>query len=202
MEVLPFFPLSIIHKGLSKIDHETSTVLTTLPINTYLSPLTLSIEDCELVESFVAMTLSKDGESVEVNYLVHRNNITLENLQDLLHHVLCVVETDLFTFLSDRASPVQISPPGNWNLTFKSPTMIFFNLWILFGSTDQLPLLRNRFTKEIISSGRQQPSLSIPLCNGPFKTQEINFISDKMLDDIPFNQVLIKSLNTDISKIN
>lgn len=101
------------HKGSSKINHATSSVLTTLPVNTYLSPLTFSEEYCDLAESFVAMALSNDGESVEIKYLVHRSDITLEKLQDLLHHVLCLIETDLFTLLSDRTSPVQISPPGN-----------------------------------------------------------------------------------------
>jgi len=81
-------------------------------VNTFLSPLALQLEDCKYAESFVAMTLSKDGESVEVKYLLHRNDIRLEKFQDLLHHVLCVIESDLFSLLSDRGSPVLISPPG------------------------------------------------------------------------------------------
>jgi hypothetical protein len=50
--------------------------------------------------------------------LFSQNDITLEALRDLLHSVMSVLEVDLFNFLSDKSSPVILSP------------------------TEQLPLLR------------------------------------------------------------
>ena len=58
--------------GKSKIDHETATELSTMPVGSKLSSLILSSDDCHLVDSFVAMALSKDGESVEVKYIIKK----------------------------------------------------------------------------------------------------------------------------------
>ena len=58
--------------GKSKIDHENVEQLTTMPTDTKLSSLILSADDCQYVDSFVAMSLSNDGESVEVKYIVKK----------------------------------------------------------------------------------------------------------------------------------
>ena len=58
--------------GASKIDHENAVELTTLPVDSKLSSLILSADDCDYVDSFVAMSLSNDGESVEVKYILRK----------------------------------------------------------------------------------------------------------------------------------
>ncbi len=58
--------------GQSKIDHETAVELTTMPVDSKLSSLILSADDCDYVDSFVGMSLSNDGESVEVKYILKR----------------------------------------------------------------------------------------------------------------------------------
>ena len=97
-----------------------------------------------------------------------QEDITLEGVQELLHAVLCVLEIDLFNFVSEKSSPVLLSP------------------------TEQLPLLRNRFTKEILSNNKQKKTPLPPICDAPSKNFETHFISDEMLEDVPFNQVIFK----------
>ena len=58
--------------GKSKIDHENVVELTTMPVDSKLSSLILSADDCDYVDSFVGMSLSNDGESVEVKYILRR----------------------------------------------------------------------------------------------------------------------------------
>jgi hypothetical protein len=84
----------------------------------------------------------------------------------LLHAVLCVLDIDLFNFVSEKSSPVLLSP------------------------TEQLPLLRNRFTKEIISNNKEKKPPSPPICQAPAKNFETHFISDEMLEDVPHHQVI------------
>ena len=43
-----------------------------MPVGSKLSSLILSSDDCHFVDSFVAMALSKDGESVEVKYIIKK----------------------------------------------------------------------------------------------------------------------------------
>ena len=58
--------------GKSKIDHETAKKLMTMPTGSKLSSLILSADDCQYVDSFVGMSLSNDGESVEFNYILKK----------------------------------------------------------------------------------------------------------------------------------
>jgi hypothetical protein len=43
-----------------------------MPVDSKLSSLILSADDCDYVDSFVGMSLSNDGESVEVKYILKR----------------------------------------------------------------------------------------------------------------------------------
>ena len=58
--------------GKSKIDHENVDKLMTMPTGSKLSSLILSADDCQYVDSFVGMSLSNDGESVEFNYILKK----------------------------------------------------------------------------------------------------------------------------------
>ena len=49
---------------------------------------------------------------------------------------------------------------------------------------------RNRFTKEILANKKEKKAPMPSLCNAPVKNFETHFISDEMLEDIPYNQVI------------
>jgi hypothetical protein len=89
----------------------------------------------------------------------------LAGVRDLFHCIMAVLNIDLFTFLSEKSSPILLSP------------------------TEQLPLLRNRFTKEILSNAKEKSPALPPICPAAPKSFESHFVSDEMLEDVPYYQV-------------
>ncbi len=67
--------------------------------------------------------------------------------------------------------------------------MAHYDILFVTSPTEQLPLLRNRFTKEILANNKEKKPIPPSLCNAPSKNFETHFISDEMLEDIPHHQV-------------
>lgn len=149
----------------SKIDHDSETEISTLGPEVSLTGRFIAQAELDLAESFVGMTLSGDGESVEIQYLLHRRDITLTGLQTLFHGAMSVLELDFKTFLSDKGSPIAVIP------------------------STQVPLLRNKYSKEIIDEGKGMLEESKPVCM-PEKTRETHFISEQM-ESVPHSQLIL-----------
>ncbi|TRY68908.1 hypothetical protein TCAL_12788 [Tigriopus californicus] len=151
----------------SKIDHGSGTNFSTLDPGISLTGRFVAQAELGLAESFVGMTLSGDGESIEIKYLVHRSDITISGIQNLFHGVMSVLELDFKTFLSDKGSPIAVIP---------SP---------------QVPLLRNKFSKEIIDEDKGMLEESKPVCVAE-KTRETHFISEQM-ESVPYSQLIVNA---------
>jgi hypothetical protein len=98
--------------GKSKINHESVVELTTMPVGSKLSSLMLSSDDCQFVDSFVALSLSNDGESVEVKYILKRVKYTFisKHLGNL--HNFFFVKRNSKTVSSNAMILCKISYPG------------------------------------------------------------------------------------------
>ena len=152
--------------GQSKIDHDDEEGdLLTLDEGVHLTGRFISQSELELAESFVGMTLSNDGESIELKYLMHRSNITLVAMQEVFHAVMSVTETDAKTLISEKVSPMHIIE-GN-----------------------EIYKLRNMLTKEIMANNNEMPDPKKPSCL-PCETAETHFISEDM-EEIPNEQLLL-----------
>ena len=93
-----------------------------------LHPSFFCLNQIELVDAFVGMTLSPDGESVEVSTLISRHS--QENLSDLMslfHAIMAVLDSDLCSLTMFKLSP-----------------------FILNNTGLNLQCLRNKFTNELI----------------------------------------------------
>ena len=76
--------------GESKLSHNAligEEDLITMPHGTKLSPSAFDYINVQNVESFVGLTISKDGESIEVCHLLQRNHIDLEAIRRLIHGI-------------------------------------------------------------------------------------------------------------------
>ena len=76
--------------GESKLNHDAligEEDLITMPHGTKLSPSAFDYINVQNVESFVGLTISKDGESIEVCHLLQRNHIDLEAIRRLIHGI-------------------------------------------------------------------------------------------------------------------
>ena len=74
--------------GESKLNHNAlSEDLITMPLGTKLSPSAFDYLNVQNVESFVGLTISKDGKSIEVCHLLQRNHINLEAIRRLIHGI-------------------------------------------------------------------------------------------------------------------
>ena len=152
--------------GGSKIDHEDDTVedLLVLPEGTSLTGQYASPKEINAAEFFVGMGLSNDGESIEVRYLLHRQNITLDGLQLLFHAVMSVTECDAKTLMNDRSSPLTLVP-----------------------HYDVLKY-RDKFSKDLIAAGNVMPSPGKVICQA-LPSQETHFIAEDMVE-IPNTQLI------------
>ena len=113
--------------GLSKLNSlsETEIIMTLPPGYAYRgSPLAPS--DLAYVESFVALAVSKDDESLDMRYLLHKENITLEGMRDLFHAIQSTLDIDMHDFMTEKQS-----------LFFINPTCL------------SNPVLKNRFCKQV-----------------------------------------------------
>ena len=113
--------------GLSKLNSlsENENIMTLPPGYTYRgSPLAPS--DLAYVESFVALAVSKDDESLDMRYLLHKENITLEGMRDLFHAIQSTLDIDMHDFMTEKQS-----------LFFINPTCL------------SNPVLKNRFCKQV-----------------------------------------------------
>ena len=113
--------------GESKLDSESdNTNIMTLPPGYIYRAKPLTPSDLAYVESFAALAVSKDGESLDVRYLLHRDNITLEGIRDLFHAIQSVLDIDMHDFMTEKQS-----------LFFINPTCL------------SNPVLKNRFCKQV-----------------------------------------------------
>ena len=51
-----------------------------MPVGSKLSSLMLSMDDCQFVDAFVALSLSNDGESIEVKHILQKVSREFESL--------------------------------------------------------------------------------------------------------------------------
>jgi hypothetical protein len=68
------------------------------------------------------------------------------------------------------------------------------NDWAIFGRfflTHLSSCPRNRFTKEILANEKEKPLPFPEICCSPEKNFETHFVSDEMLEDVPYHQVPI-----------
>ena len=86
----------------------------------------LAPSDLAHVESFVALAVSKDEECLDLRYLLHQDNITLEGMRDLFHAIQSVLDIDMHDFMTEKQS-----------LFFINPTCL------------SNPVLKNRFCKQV-----------------------------------------------------
>ena len=117
----------LLQPGESKLDSlsDNENILTLPPGYTYRSK---PLEASELlhVDSFVALAISKDDESLDLRYLLHKDHITLEGMRDLLHSIQSVLDIDMYDFITEKQS-----------LFFINPTCL------------SNPVLKNRFCKQV-----------------------------------------------------
>ena len=78
------------------------------------------------VDSFLALAVSQDEESLDLRYLLHKDQITLEGMRNLLHAIQSVLDVDIYDFLTEKQS-----------LFFINPTCL------------SNPVLKNRFSKQV-----------------------------------------------------
>ena len=69
----------------SDLENDNLEDIFTMPKGTKLSASPFDYVNVQNAESFVGLTLSKDGESVEVCQLLKRSRITLEAMRKLIH---------------------------------------------------------------------------------------------------------------------
>ena len=89
-----------------------------------------------------------------------RDLITLEGLMLLIHYSAAVAGVEIKAFLSERSSPANLVP-------YKS-----------------LPMLRNSFTKEVISNDYKLPAMPEVTCFTE-RSREESFLSPAMEDLVP-----------------
>ena len=152
--------------GASKLNHDTDHDLLTLGEGVFLSGRFLRSNECQYVESFVGLTLSGDGVSVEVNYVLNRCDVNLRGLQELIHSAMSVTGTDVKSLLADKSSPLHFIPPS------------------------KLSLVKNTVTKGLIIAGEPEPYN--PICVS-HKSHETHFIAPEM-KNIPHDQILINDM--------
>ena len=85
------------------------------------------------VDSFLALAVSQDEESLDLRYLLHKDQITLEGMRNLLHAIQSVLDVDIYDFLTEKQS-----------LFFINPTCL------------SNPVLKNRFSKQVSVKSDQQ----------------------------------------------
>ncbi len=154
--------------GGSKIDHddEEGDDLITMPVGATFSGSFFDYDFVNCAESFVGLTLSNDDESIEVCQLLHRNDITLSSIRRLVHAVLAVLSIDFKTFIMEKPGPVAL---------FEAKHM---------------HLLRDKLTRDLQKRHNQRPEPSPPTCH-PMSSNERQFISEDMTDEIGHEQLLV-----------
>ena len=122
---------------LDSCDYNNQNIMTLPEGYTYrCTPLNPSdLQDSEEVESFVGLSLSNDGESLDVRYLLHKDNLTLSGLKDVFHGVQSVCDIDMHDFLTEKQS-----------LFFINPTCL------------SNPVLKNRYCKQVCKLQRGSTS--------------------------------------------
>ena len=159
---------SINQPGDSKIqfDIDTEIDLATMPKGTRLSPKPFDYAHVQNVESFVGLTLSQDGESVEVCHILERKNINLEDVRRLLHSVLSVISVDLKTFVQEKSCPVHLF------------------------EVKHMHLLKDKLTRDLMELKNVLPEPANPICV-PISSTESQFIDEGMSSEIPAEQLLV-----------
>jgi hypothetical protein len=155
--------------GESKIDHEAGDEdeeLITMPVGTKLSAAIFDYKFIQCVESFVGLSLSGDGESVEVCQILQRDNITLEAMRRLFHGAMSVLSIDLKTFVQEKPGPVQL-----------------FEI-------KHMHLLKDRLSRELLKTNNSVPDPDPPTCK-PMASTENDFLDEQMTSDLPHDQLLV-----------
>ena len=78
------------------------------------------------VESFVTLAVSENEQDLDLRYILHKDNITLEGIRDLFHAIQSVLDIDMHDFMTEKQS-----------LFFINPTCL------------SNPVLKNRFCKQV-----------------------------------------------------
>jgi hypothetical protein len=158
----------------SKLDHVggDGSSLVTVDEGVALTARTVTQDELPFAETFVALTLSNDGQSIEVRQIMHKDNITLEGIIELFHYSAAVTGVTVKDLVSEHCSPVALIP------------------------SSKMPTLRNAYSKEVIANEYQLPDPPKLLCLSDTTSREEDFLSSEMADLIPYGQLLI---NADLS---
>lgn len=154
----------------SKLDHSKPELIRTLSSDHFLSPKIYGLGYNETIDAFIGMTLSNDGESIEVRTLIHRQNMhNLSKLMDLFHAIMAVMDADLCSLTMFKLSPFVLNSTGQ-----------------------NLACLRNKYTNELVESDRKMPDPPETTCI-PDTTRETKFLSENMACTVPYQQLLLNT---------
>ena len=135
----------------SPLDVDTQEDLITMPKGTKLSPAPFDYIYVQNVESFVGLTLSKDGENIEICSLLKRNHITLEAIRKLIHSLCSVLSIDLKIFVQEKSCPVNLFNPKHMHL------------------------LKDRLTRDLQKVNNVLPSVTPSMCNPTGNTIDFRY---------------------------
>ena len=119
--------VQLLKPGESKLDSlsDNQDIMTLPPGYSYRAK-PLAASELLYVDSFLAMSISKDEESLDLRYLLHKDNISFEGMRDLFHAIQSVLDVDMYDFITEKQS-----------LFFINPTCL------------SNPVLKNRFCKQV-----------------------------------------------------
>ena len=128
-------------------------------------PKPVMFQDVDHVEAFVALAMGRDSQTVEVRYLLHRDDITLEGLRDVMHVAQSVTGHDLYEMFTERQNVFYLNP-----------------------ANVSLMVIRDRYCKEIADNGGRRPDPPKPLC-AFLPSNQTSFVDQGMADDVPHHQM-------------
>ncbi len=184
------------NEGLSKLncdaeddeDDDDSSPLETMPDGTYLLSKQMPYNFHEKVDSIVGMTLSNDGESIEVRPLMSEETISVDNLRTLFHSIMAVLNLDICQVKqteNKRAIASFQQAFALFQITHYKNSPFFLN-----PTENTVVVLRNKFTKELMEAGERMPNPPAMACE-PDTTRETHFLSEEMTDAVPSDQLLV-----------
>ena len=109
--------------------------------------------------------MGRDSQTVEVRYLVHRDDITLEGLRDVMHVAQSVTGHDLYEMFTERQNVFYLNP-----------------------ANVSLMVIRDRYCKEIADNGGRRPDPPKPLC-AFLPSHQTSFVDQGMAEDVPHHQL-------------
>ena len=161
------FCAPIVEEGCSKLDFDYPENIRTLTPDNYLVSKLMPASMSETAEAIVGMTLSKDGESIEIRILMTKEELTdLCSLMNVFHACMAILDMDLCSLTMFKHSPFNLNNTGQ-----------------------NIVCLRNRYSTDLVESEGQMPDPPETTCI-PDRTRETHFLSENMAATVPYQQLL------------